>query len=138
MPSSPRPSCSRRVIAGKRSCPFDSSSSCVKKLLKREISACGNRSFNCSNAQEKFRNFMLQVCFYFLYLLIIWFSFCNVKFNKCREFEHLFVFYFSFKFYCFQVYSVIEEIFKSMLFYSLITNITLVLYVKFSDSMKEI
>lgn len=59
VPASPRPSLSRRILAGKRAGP-DDSSNCVKKLLKREISCTGNRAFNCTNSQEKFRNFQLQ------------------------------------------------------------------------------
>ncbi|KAL2612958.1 hypothetical protein R1flu_024650 [Riccia fluitans] len=57
--SSPRPSCGRRILAGKRQRP-DESKNCVKKLLRREISRAGNWAFNRSNSQEKFRNFHLQ------------------------------------------------------------------------------
>lgn len=60
IPSSPRLSRNRRILAGKRACPFDPSSNCIKKLFRREISASGNRSFNSTNAQEKFGNFQLQ------------------------------------------------------------------------------
>ncbi len=58
--SSPRPTCGRRIVAGKRPRP-DDSKNCVRKLLKREISRAGNWSFNRTNSQEKFRNFHLQV-----------------------------------------------------------------------------
>lgn len=57
---SPRPTCGRRIVAGKRPRP-DDSKNCVRKLLKREISRAGNWSFNRTNSQEKFRNFHLQV-----------------------------------------------------------------------------
>lgn len=63
MQSSPRPTCGRRVVAGKRPRP-DDTKNCVKKLLKREISRAGNWAFNRTNSQEKFRNFHLQVCQY--------------------------------------------------------------------------
>ncbi|KAH6555922.1 hypothetical protein KP509_1Z217600 [Ceratopteris richardii] len=62
--SSPRPSRGRRVAAdvaaGKRAFPFHSSQNCTRKLFRREIGTAGNRLFNSSNAQEKFRNFQLQ------------------------------------------------------------------------------
>ncbi len=61
MQSSPRPTSGRRVVAGKRTRP-DETKNCVRKLLKREISRAGNLAFNCTNSQEKFRNFHLQVC----------------------------------------------------------------------------
>jgi hypothetical protein len=60
MQSSPRPTCGRRVVAGKRPRP-DDYKNCVRKLLKREISRAGNWAFNRTNSQEKFRNFHLQV-----------------------------------------------------------------------------
>lgn len=60
MQSSPRPTCGRRVVAGKRPRP-DDFKNCVRKLLKREISRAGNWAFNRTNSQEKFRNFHLQV-----------------------------------------------------------------------------
>lgn len=60
MQSSPRPTCGRRIVAGKRPRP-DDSKNCVRKLLKREISRAGNWAFNRTNSQEKFRNFHLQV-----------------------------------------------------------------------------
>ncbi|KAG0569531.1 hypothetical protein M758_6G094200 [Ceratodon purpureus] len=59
MQSSPRPTCGRRIVAGKRPRP-DDSKNCVRKLLKREISRAGNWAFNRTNSQEKFRNFHLQ------------------------------------------------------------------------------
>ena len=60
MQSSPRPTCGRRIVAGKRPRP-DDSKNCVRKLLKREVSRAGNWEFNRTNSQEKFRNFHLQV-----------------------------------------------------------------------------
>lgn len=60
MQSSPRPTCGRRIVAGKRQRP-DDSKNCVRKLLKREVSRAGNWEFNRTNSQEKFRNFHLQV-----------------------------------------------------------------------------
>eukprot|EP00249_Psilotum_nudum_P019932 c27482_g1_i1 orf=508-1896(-) len=58
-PACPRRSSSRRIVADKRTRP-DDGNSCVKKLLRREISGTGNRAFNSTNSQEKFRNFQLQ------------------------------------------------------------------------------
>lgn len=57
--ASPRPSFGRRVVAGKRR-RVDDCHNCVKKLQRREIGSIGNRAFNSTNAQEKFRNFQLQ------------------------------------------------------------------------------
>eukprot|EP01018_Ginkgo_biloba_P009598 Gb_00240 [translate_table: standard] len=57
--ANPRPSCGRRVIAGKRA-RIDDSRSSVKKLQKREISRAGNLAFRKSSTEEKFRNFKLQ------------------------------------------------------------------------------
>eukprot|EP01018_Ginkgo_biloba_P027738 Gb_19308 [translate_table: standard] len=57
--ASPRPSCGRRVVAGKRQ-RVDDYHNCVRKLQRREIGTAGNMAFNSSNAQEKFRNFQLQ------------------------------------------------------------------------------
>ncbi len=61
MQSSPRPASGKRMVAGKRTRP-DETRNCVRKLLKREISRAGNLAFNCTNSQEKFQNFHLQVC----------------------------------------------------------------------------
>ena len=79
IPNSPRPSSSRRITAGKRSCPFDQSSNCAKKLLRREISVHGNRAFNSSIAQEKFRNFQLQVFLFSFSLSVSIFLHTNKK-----------------------------------------------------------
>lgn len=57
---SPRPCSGRRVVAAKRQRVDASANNCVRKLQRREIGTSGNRAFNITNSQEKFRNFQLQ------------------------------------------------------------------------------
>ncbi|KAJ4832512.1 hypothetical protein Tsubulata_000068 [Turnera subulata] len=58
--ANPRPCSGRRIVATKRSRPrHDSILNSVKKLQRREISSKRDRSFNITNAQERFRNMHL-------------------------------------------------------------------------------
>ncbi|KAL5974896.1 hypothetical protein ACLOJK_031570 [Asimina triloba] len=58
--SSPRPCCTRRVIARKRPRVETGFVNTVKKLQRREICSMRDRAFSMSNAQERFRNIRLQ------------------------------------------------------------------------------
>ncbi|KAG9138899.1 hypothetical protein Leryth_007520 [Lithospermum erythrorhizon] len=59
--ASPQPWCSRRVVAKKRKFSgSDGFVNSVKKIQRREISSKRDRSFSMSNAQERFRNILLQ------------------------------------------------------------------------------
>ncbi|KAE9596009.1 hypothetical protein Lalb_Chr17g0344761 [Lupinus albus] len=60
---SPRPCSGRRVVANKkprRGGSVDGFVNSVKKLQRREISSNRDRGFNMSDAQERFRNILLQ------------------------------------------------------------------------------
>ncbi|XP_042476137.1 uncharacterized protein LOC122057866 isoform X2 [Macadamia integrifolia] len=56
---SPRPCCARRILAKKRP-RVDGLVNSVKKLQRREICSKRDRAFSMSNAQERFRNILLQ------------------------------------------------------------------------------
>jgi len=64
---SPRPCCGRRVLAKKRPRLVDGFVNSVKKLQRREISSNRDRAFSMTDAQERFRNIRLQVCFDLVY-----------------------------------------------------------------------
>ncbi|XP_058075233.1 uncharacterized protein LOC131223749 isoform X2 [Magnolia sinica] len=61
--ASPRPSCTRRILARKRPHVEPAFGNSVKKLQRREICSKRDRAFSMSNAQERFRNISLQVEF---------------------------------------------------------------------------
>lgn len=61
--ASPRPCSGRRVVARKKRAAGDGFVNSVKKLQRREISSKRDRAFGMSNAQERFRNMHLMVCF---------------------------------------------------------------------------
>lgn len=69
--ASPRPCSGRRVVARKKRAAGDGFVNSVKKLQRREISSKRDRAFGMSNAQERFRNMHLMVCFHsFLFSLV--------------------------------------------------------------------
>lgn len=82
--ASPRPCSGRRVVAKKRTrSGVDGFVNSVKKLQRREISSKRDRAFSMSDAQERFRNIRLQVCWVIYWNFVIWNRFLTTPYRVC-------------------------------------------------------